>query len=38
MSEDSRYIWKHGIMDVTKRRISITIRGINPNPNKKKWL
>ncbi|KRX05900.1 hypothetical protein PPERSA_03837 [Pseudocohnilembus persalinus] len=34
MTGDSRYIWKHGIMEVKKRRISLTVRSTVPNPQK----
>jgi hypothetical protein len=34
MGDEARYFWKHGIIDVDKRRISITIRGIVPNKYK----
>ncbi len=36
MSGDSRYIWKHGIKEINKRRISLTIRSIYPNEQKYK--
>lgn len=34
MTDDSRYLWKHGILDVNKRRVSLTVRSTKPNPKK----
>ena len=34
MGGDARYVWKHGILDVEKRRISITIRTTTLNKEK----
>lgn len=34
MTGESRYHWKHGILDVNKRRVSLTIRSTKPNPEK----
>ena len=33
LSDDARYIWKHGILDVSKRRMSITVRDVSLNPD-----
>lgn len=36
LSGESRFAWKHGLMNITKRRISITIRNLYVNKDKLK--
>lgn len=36
LSGDARYVWKHGLNNITKRRMSITIRNLIVNEAKLK--
>jgi alkylated DNA repair dioxygenase AlkB len=36
LTGESRFVWKHGLMNITKRRISLTVRNLFVNQDKLK--